>query len=312
MPEKGNTAPRMSLKVGCWSNGVKADFRQQSQGIQPKDWEKKFLTIYHEFNQMLKDTGWKAIATNPKVPVEAQDPLVTLYNPKALEPTQEYQSGCFPQPHHKGGNQFRGAEVRFRQLTTGRDITIANLHLSFATLPQEAINEYQAGKIANSMPTVAIGDLNRTPNKGLASAIGDWRYATNVDAPTPQSRGPAAMLSTQDEFVNSRGSREQLSKSYDAALVNPGVNERAVTKETEMGYFLKRSDGSIGVDYTNVDQPHRSLCGLPWMRNRALLDILTGKARQLSDRASLTPQEDDQLMELRAHIAELRQNLHLP
>lgn len=148
--------------------------------------------------------------------------------------------------------------------------------MSYAVEPREQIEKYQKEKIEADLPAIALGDLNRPPNKeGLASAIGDWNYPSNLDTQVPADRGKPEELTTKDSQDS------KLTKMYDAAFVNPGKISWVDVEEGHFAYFEQKKDAGgnpqVGFDVMvkpRVGPIHTSYPGQPWMRRIDLFDKL--------------------------------------
>lgn len=255
--------------------------------------EQAFLTVYTEFYQILEKCGWEFIGTDLQAAKAAQDQLLVIYDPKQITPKATTLSSSFLQT-----GQNRGGSCEFTHNDSKREFVLTNLHLKYDVPPQDQIEEYQQEQLGKKMPTIALGDLNRTPNKKLDSSIADWGYPTNIDAETVADRGKPEKLSIKDS------DNPKLNKAYDAAIVNPGgEDERAVITETEMAYFEKK-ESEVGFKqvYKNINIPHKGLPGRPWMKNRELLKKLEEARKVTADGSAEAARLDKDMEELRKNL----------
>lgn len=241
-------------------------FTQKDNQRAPAHFQKAYQLVYREFREMLTECGWEMLTTDPRIPKDQQDPLITIYNPKKVKPEAgtEHLEGCFQQQRQGGNVQMRGAQGIFVDQKTKNRVVIANLHLDYSVEPQQQIEEYQNANMKKGLATIALGDLNRPPNKALYSAIADWNYVTNPDA-TDRSNPATLTLQDQDPAKASG-----FNKTYDAALASPTATGKIVVRESEMTFFMKKEDGGLEVRHIDVAHQHESLVGRPWKRRRML------------------------------------------
>lgn len=197
------------------------------------------------FLEMINQRGWKIISTNENSPKKNQNPLLIIYNPQKIMTEQVNLTPCFQQKNHLNAYQFRGGEALFTSNKL-KQIVIANLHLNYEVLPQEQIETYQNEKIAKKIPAIAIGDLNRPPNRNLFSSICNKDYPSTIDS---ADRNDPKTLSTREQ------TGDQLEKAYDSACVSSGAEE-VVCTEAEIAHFKQVNDrhkwfyGNINNKYT--------------------------------------------------------------
>lgn len=225
-----------------------------------------YATVYATFVKRIEREGLKLMTSNPLD--KNQQALITIYNPQKLNPVnphQEFLEGCFlTDPAPNRAQKQRGGEVTFAD-ADGKEVVISNLHLDFNMNAQEAIEDYQKGHLEAGRRTIALGDMNKHSGSSIPSAIGDWKFATNVDAIDTKRRQYKEALTCFD-------SNTGFKKVYDCASVSPSPDEDVLIRENDMLSFIevcKNGVQKLKMALIKLDREHASEIGQPWKRGRA-------------------------------------------
>ncbi len=232
--------------------------------------------LKQNFIDNLKQMGWNlaeqhfkpAMAVDKHVLDPGVKPLVTLYNTKTLEPTGFKRSVL----------DGAGFECEFRQIKTGKNVTLVNLHLNFDGIYSNTIPSYQKQLVKDDKFAIMGGDTNHAPNDKITGLINNWNNCTNLEG-----NDTGEILSdTHAKSVNAEGKVKSVKKSYDCFLTNPCKNARVVFQENKAevfeaipgtnppSFYIRSIDPATDKHYKGKDGKqhhiHNSAPNEPWRR----------------------------------------------